>query len=186
MKPRCVLLDASIVIEAYVLGVWEILVQQIQIIVPSIVSNDEALFYQKEIGRIPDEINLPKLIQSGKIQEFSADASDFAALDEVFDRVFIENIHSGEREALSLLFSGRTGDTVFCTSDSAPIRAMAILNLAEKAISFEKVLIQIGQTKKLPKQFTEEWFQKQLALGKQNLITGEGLKAEYRKKLLSL
>jgi len=185
MKPRCVLLDASIVIEAFQLGVWEILVQQYQIAVPSIVSNDEALFYKKEIGRIPDEINLPKLIQSGKIQQLSADASDLAALDEVFDRVFIENIHSGEREALSLLYSGKAGDAVFCTSDSAPIRAMAILNLSEKAISFEKVLIQIGQTKKLLKQFTEEWFQKQLVLGKQNFITGEGLKAEYRKRIIS-
>jgi hypothetical protein len=186
MKPKCVLLDACIIIEAYKIGVWENLIEKVQIFVPSIVVSDEALFNPKEIGRIPDEINLRKLIVSKRIVELSADALDISALDDVFDRVFVENIHAGEREALALLYSGKTGDAVFCTSDSAPIRAMVILGLSEKTISFEKVLTQIGQTKKLLKQFTEEWFQKQLVLGRQNLITGEGLKAEYRKKFLSL
>lgn len=185
MKPRCVLLDASIVIEAYKLDIWGVLIQRVQILVPSMVANDEALFYKKDIGRIPEEINLIKLIESKSILELSTDVLDLAALDEVFDRGFVENIHPGEREALALLHSGKTGECVFCTSDSAPIRAMAILKLSEKAISFENVLSQIGQTRKLSRQFTEDWFQKQLVLGKQNLITGEGVKAEYRKKLLS-
>jgi hypothetical protein len=185
MKLKCVLLDASIIIEAYKIGVWEPLIQKAQIFVPSIVANVEALFYQKDINGIPEEINLRKLIVSKRIFELSADALDIAALDDVFDRVFVENIHAGEREALALLYSRKTGDAVFCTSDSAPIRAMVILGLTEKAISFEEVLSQIGHTKKLLKQFTEEWFQKQLELGKQNLISGEGLKPEYRKKLLS-
>jgi hypothetical protein len=185
MKPSCVLFDASIVIEAHELGVWGTLIQRMQIFVPSIVANEEALFYKKEIGRIPEEINLKNLIASKSILALSADAMDLAALDEVFDRVFVENIHAGEREALALLHSRKAGDAIFCTSDAAPIRAMAILNLPEKAVSFEKILGQIGQTKKLLKQFTEDWFQKQQVLGKQNLITGEGLRVEYRKKLLS-
>jgi len=184
MKPKCVLLDANIVIEAYVLGVWEILVQQIQIVVPSIVANDEALFYKKEIGGIPEEINLRKLIETGKITEFFADSSDLASLNEIFDRVFLENIHAGEREALALVYNGKAEDAFFCTSDSIPIQAMAILRLPERAISFERLLTQMGVTKKLSKQFTEKWFQTQLVIGHQDLITGEGVQKEYLKKII--
>jgi len=39
-----VLLDASIVIEAYKLGVWEKFLDRIEAIVPSTVAHDEALF----------------------------------------------------------------------------------------------------------------------------------------------
>ena len=65
-----------------------------------------------------------------------------------------------------------------------PIKGMAMLQLSEIGISFEQLLKSIGMKKKLRFHFTEEWFKKRLKEGSQNLITCEGLKEEYWKKLL--
>ena len=61
MKPKFVLFDANIIIEAYELGIWETLVERVEVYVPSIVVHDEARFVKYEIGRIPEEINLSAL-----------------------------------------------------------------------------------------------------------------------------
>jgi hypothetical protein len=45
MMLKCVLFDANIIIEAYQLGVWEKLIDRMEIIVSSIVAHSEALFY---------------------------------------------------------------------------------------------------------------------------------------------
>lgn len=43
-------------------------------------------------------------------------------------------------------------------------------------ISMEKLLIKAGLQKQLDKQFTENYFKEILELGRQNLITGQGLR----------
>ncbi len=50
MMLKCVLLDASIVIEAHKIGVWENLIERVEIIVSSIVAHQEALFYSGVLG----------------------------------------------------------------------------------------------------------------------------------------
>jgi hypothetical protein len=62
MMPKCVLLDANIIIEAYKMGVWEKLIEKVEIIVSSIVAHDEALFYSKKEGGVPEPINLKNVI----------------------------------------------------------------------------------------------------------------------------
>ena len=106
-----------------------------------------------------------------------------AELENVFDALLLENLHSGEREALALLHAGKAKDTHFCTADAAPIQAIAMLRLSEQGISFENLLISVGIQKPLRRHFTEKWFKQNLKKGKQKFITGEGLKDDYRKKI---
>ena len=75
---KCVLLDASIIIEAYKIGVWEKLIDRVEIVVSSIVAHKESHFYSKEEGGIPESINLKRLIQDGKIKEISASLEEMA------------------------------------------------------------------------------------------------------------
>ncbi len=94
--PKCVLLDANIIIEAYKMGVWEKLIEKVEIIVSSIVAHDEALFYSKKEGGVPEPINLKNLIEEGKIKEISASQEVIAEFLNKFDRVFVEGLHLGE------------------------------------------------------------------------------------------
>lgn len=152
--------------------------------VPSSVVIDEVLFKKAELGHIPEEINLEKGIREGKIIELAATAEDLSKLYEIFDRLFIEGLGKGEFEALALLNAGRAKDSYFCTGDKAPIYAIAMLGMADRAISMEKLLKSCGIQKTLKVQFTEKWFKEQLEIGEQKLITGEGLKEDYRNKVL--
>lgn len=180
MRPKSVLLDANVIIEAYELGVWDVLISKIEIYVPSIVAHDEALFFKGEIGTIPENINLPELTRMNKIIELSASIEEISGLRRIFDDLFLSNIHQGEMEALAILFFQKNTDILFCTADAMPIKGMAMMQLSEKGISFENLLKAIGIQKKLKHQFTEKWFNQKKTEGNQNLITGSGLKDEYR------
>lgn len=175
---KYILFDANIIIELYKLGVWDSLISKVEIIVPSTVVRDEALFYSADEGGIPRPINLPALIKSGKIKEAIATAAEMAALENVFDRVFIMGLDPGEAEAIALLYSGSIGDPKFCTADKAAIQALAMINRREFGISMEQILKESGLQKKIPNQFTTEFLKKWLDKGSQNLITGSGLKTK--------
>ncbi|HEA67641.1 MAG TPA: hypothetical protein ENI07_12575 [Desulfobacterales bacterium] len=71
MMPKCVLLDACIVIEAHKLGIWENIIEKAEITVSSIVAHDESLFYSIQESKIPESIDLKSLIDEGKIKEIS-------------------------------------------------------------------------------------------------------------------
>ena len=75
IKPKCLLLDANIVIKAYELEVWLLLIERVEVIIPSIVINDEARFYKRRIGGIPEEVNLRALAEEGRISELVLDGT---------------------------------------------------------------------------------------------------------------
>ncbi|MBW1814892.1 MAG: hypothetical protein JRJ39_14850 [Deltaproteobacteria bacterium] len=173
---KCVLVDSNIIIEAHELGIWEKLIDKVEISVSSIVAHTESLFYSKKEGSIPGPINLKRLITEGKIKEFSATQDEIAVFLNTFDSVFVESLHDGENESLALIMHKKLPDTFFCSSDAAAIKALAMIECSENGISFEKMLKKTGLQQKLRRQFTEKFFQDALKLGAQNLITGQGLK----------
>lgn len=77
---KLLLLDANVIIKAHKLVIWELLVERAEIVVPSIIARDEVLFYSLEEGQIPTSINLPLLIDAGKIKEFSATPEELDTL----------------------------------------------------------------------------------------------------------
>ncbi len=176
ITPKCVLPDANVIIEAYKLGVWDALMERVEIVVPSIVAFDEALFYSKELGEVPKSILLKKLIDLGKIKHVSATVAQMGSVRSVFDRVFVQGIHDGELEALAILKSNTISDPLFCTGDALAIQALAMIGHSESGVSMEILLKNTGLKKLLDKQFSERFFKNNLATGKQNLITGQGLK----------
>ena len=139
-------------------------------------AHDEALFYSSKDKRIPEPINLKRLIEKGKIKEFSASRKEIASFLNTFDRVFVEGLHDGEAESLALLMHGILKDTLFCSGDATAIRALAMLGYSSVGISFEKLLQKTGLQKKLQKQFKEQFFRTNITIGSHNLITGSGLK----------
>lgn len=107
---KCALLDANIIIEAYQLGIWENLIERVEINVSSIVAHDEARFYSKKEKRIPQPIDLKQLIAEGRIKESSATHEEIKAFLNKFDSVFVGGLHDGESESLALIMHGKIKD----------------------------------------------------------------------------
>ncbi|MEN6440521.1 MAG: hypothetical protein ABFD97_18260 [Syntrophobacter sp.] len=173
-KPKCVLLDANIIIEAYSQGVWEVLVDKLELVVSSIVAREEALFFVR--GELPQAINLRKLISEGRVTEIAATSELMISINGYFDRNFIEGLHEGEAEALALVRAGSIGEALYCTGDAIAIQALAMLGHFEIGISMESLLKQAGLQKQLDIQFTEKFFRTNIGIGKENRITGRGLR----------
>jgi hypothetical protein len=172
-KPRCVLLDANIVIEAHNLGVWSNLKSHYQLILPATVCKREALFYlvsgQRVVIKLEDEI------RSGEVLELEATAAELQELSRVFESWFLDTLDPGESEALSLLLTSKVAGVTFCTSDAPAIKALAMIGMSYLGIPFEALLSKIGLTKNLDVQFTIDFFKRNTKIGQQNLITRYGL-----------
>ena len=175
MMLKCVLLDANIIIESHKVGVWEKLVERVEIVVSSIVAHKESLFYSDLEGGIPEPINLKRLIQDGKIKEISASPEEMAEFLNYFDRVFLFGLDDGEIESLSLIKSGKLQDTLFCSSDGPAIQALAMIGHSNTGISMEMLLKKTGLQKGLEHQFCDEFFKKHITEGSKNYIQGVGI-----------
>lgn len=175
-KPRCLMLDANIIIVACKLDVWQTIIDNCEVYVPSIVVHEEALFYFKKGSTSKHYIDLPRLVSEKKVIEVVASAEELSALNIVFEDLFLQQIHAGEAEALALLVAEKLPTTcLYCTGDAPPIKALAMLGKQERGISFESLLKGVGRIRKLRTQYTEQFFQEMLKRGSMNFITRAGL-----------
>jgi hypothetical protein len=170
------LLDANIVIQSCRLGVWEVLIERTSVVAPSVVVHTEALFYPEGSKEIPVAINLPLLVSQGKIVEQEAELSDIAAIHQIFDPVTLQGLHPGETEALALVNAGKVPDHLFCSADAAAIQALAMLGHSAFGISLGEILQRVGLKKPLPEHFSEAFFKRNLTMGQERRITGQGLR----------
>lgn len=174
-KPRLILVDASVIITAYSLGVWDALLQKVDIAVSSTIAHDEALFYEREAGCVPLTIDIPLLVGEGKIIELAANVTQIARVRGFFDLDLNMTLHGGEVEALALLYADDGESLLFCTSDKAAIWVLAMLGLSERGISFEDVLAGAGLGRSLPGEYGAAYFKRNIALGQTMRIQGRGV-----------
>lgn len=166
------LLDADVIIDLHRVGLWKQITKFHQINIPSIILHREVYFYEDDNGA-RHNINLDEEIGI-TINELSCSAEELLSFKENFDRVFQEELHDGEKEALILL--QKKDELVLCTCDHAAIKALALLDLSDQSISFESMLKKAGINKKLEFKHTEKRFKKILSEGSIMKIQGRGLK----------
>lgn len=172
-----VLLDATFIIQAHVCGVWDQLMAQMNLVVPSAVWEESQHFIDNKTSE-QWWIHLERSLDQGLLRKVEATQGQIAALRLRFDDIFLERIHAGEEEALALLLAGQLPEHRFCTSDGPAIKALALLEMSDVGISFEAILHNAGFNSKTPKHFTERFFREQLDRGAQERITGVGLRAK--------
>jgi len=171
----CVLLDANIIIQAHVSGVWSSLMEKITLVAPSIVLQ-EATHYIDPGTEMRMEIHLDKWVTDGSLRKVEASAEQISAHLMRFDPVFVQRMDRGEAEALALLAAGALSDHRFCTADGPAIQALCLLDIPDAGISFESLLRDTGLYRKLPPKCSEAFFREHLTIGAQKRITGEGLR----------
>ena len=169
------LLDACVIIDAHLFGVWSNLIKAARIVVPSIVIHDEAQFFEEEEGQVPSEINLTKLVTAGIIQEATATAGEISEVLAYFDSGIQEGLDPGEVEALAILLRESTEEMSFCTADRRAVEAVAMLGLSEQGISMESMLDQAGLHKDLPRRCSEQRFRQHLSDGTTLRLHGKGM-----------
>lgn len=162
-KPTLLLLDAMVIIDAHHWGVWDKLVKRVQLVLPATIAG-EAQFYKDKDG-IRREIKLKKLIDNGVIDVKTISAAAVNKTTSKFDTVFAEGIHAGEKEALALIDHDITGECLFCSTDFAALKALAMLGYSDRGISLEKALDQLGLRQNLPERGREEFFRAAITEG---------------------
>lgn len=175
IRSKQVLLDASVIITAHEIDVWNALLREVDVAVTSIIAHDESLFFSKEAERVTAPINIAALIKQGAIPELSASVSDIKRVRTVFDEELNMGLHDGEVEAIAILYADQSDSLLFCTSDKVAVRVLAMLGLSDSGVSFEEVLKTSGLSKPLPHEYCTEYFDRYIAQGQTARIQGKGV-----------
>jgi hypothetical protein len=136
------LLDADVIIEAFRLGIWDLLVDKASITVASTVVGEAKHYFDPVTGE-RKSIDLQPYISSGKV---AVRCGDTAGMTQVRTtcRPYME-LHIGEIESIAVVTE--TG-LQFCTADHAAAKAMVLLDLGHLALSFEALLKRHGLSAK--------------------------------------
>ena len=183
-RPRCLLVDANIVIETHKLKVWEPLCHSYEVAAPSIVIRDEARIYFKERHYQGFPILLQQQVKEGSIKEWEISKEEKTKLLANFDAITrLTKLDPGEIEALACLNTRREQDVAFSTADKAAIQALAMLDMTNLGLSLEAALKAIGLNKTLTHEYRDDYFQKHLKIGFENRLTGKGLSPDSRYRI---
>lgn len=120
-------------------------------------------------------IDLPRLVDTGKIYQIDTPASEMSRTIQKFDHLFVKGLHQGEIEALAYLRSNKKAGISFSTGDKMALQAAAMLDIAYLVVSLEEILSSIGFQKPIDHQFTKSYCDRYLDKGHQNKILGRGL-----------
>lgn len=141
-------LDANIIIESYVFGVWGVLAGKNQIIVTDTVLAEVDHFRDPATGD-RSQINKPRDVIPC-VNIINPDAVDLVAITALFNDVFLERMHPAEREIIALAYANKLPeDCNICSADGPAIEALALVDKRDMGISFEGVLRTTGLAKNL-------------------------------------
>lgn len=173
-RPRLFLLDANVVIELHRIGLWQRLTGCCQIIVPSIVAEREAQFWDSGEG-VGKPIPLGDDLAAGRIAIREADAAAMKDTLDLFDPVMQQSLDAGELEALTILREWSQDPPSFSTADFKACEALCLLGLSHLAVSLEEVLERSGLTHRVRPHFSRSALQQVLRRARAAGVQRSGL-----------
>lgn len=164
------LLDADVIIKLLEIDMFDRLAAMHDLHVASTVVG-EVKYYRRGGQKI--RINFrEQYVDSGRVTETTATAEE---MKEVLRRLPLlrqQGVHAGEIESLAVLV--REEDLTLCTFDAAAIRALPFLDVAERAVSAERLMQTSGLTlspgHKFDPRLSEEYFRSNLDQGLQEFV----------------
>lgn len=172
-KFQLLLLDANIIIAAHELGIWQHLVQECSVTITRTVES-EAKFWEDQKGR-HHPIDLDSDIKEGKINCVDVPVSAVDSFIQRFDPTYLDRIDPGEADSLAFLFRSNENWCI-ASADGIVFKILGCLGRSEQGISLEEITQQIGLTCKFDKHYTKDFRIRLTKQGRQDGITGMGLK----------
>lgn len=174
-KPKLLLLDANAVFAAFKYGVWDGLCTAYAVMLPATVVYVEGMFYDPPGGGRRVYLDLPALVANGTITEYRASVEKVAAMRARFRMPFRRSIDDGEAEAIVFLLENPDEDVRFVTADKGALQGVAMLRLEDRAMCLAEALERCGLGRALPEEHGAVFFRKQISMGLERFVTGEGL-----------
>ncbi|HNQ24299.1 MAG TPA: hypothetical protein PKK06_14525 [Phycisphaerae bacterium] len=171
-KLRFLLLDANVVIQLFQLGLWKHFVNKCDVLLTKTVA-EEAQFYFDADGQ--HAIDLTDNINSKRIQVVDVPPGDVLRFRDRFSPVYAERLDPGEADCLTYLLAS-ADPCMVCSGDAIVFRTLARLDLAERGLSLEEALGQIGFGRRLPDHFTKRFREAWTRQGQEERIRGIGLR----------
>jgi hypothetical protein len=148
------LLDANVIIELCKMGLWDRALERCKILLARTVL-DESSFYEDDNGdQVP--LGLDEDEKAGRLRIVEVPTADVLAFMAQFHQLFAGDIDDGEAESLAYVCS-QEADHLICSADKIVFRVLGCLGKGEQGISLEESLKQCGLTRKLPREFGEEY-----------------------------
>lgn len=168
-RSRLILLDANVVIHLFELDLWKQVVARCQIVIAQTVV-DEAHFFERDGDRFP--IDWEEMVRAGSVEIRAMTATEVQTYCNRFDPTYYEKLDPGEAESLALL--ERDTDARICSADKIVWRVLGNTNQAERGVSLEEILRQVGLTKALPERFSKAFREKWCKAGSVERFMGLG------------
>ena len=175
-KFQFLLLDAGPIIKLFELDLWEEFIKNYDVTIVRTVAENEVVFFTKgeekeyiDFGLGPwVEKDLIKIVDVGPLE-----------VKNFYDKSNIRNkydIHPGELESLAFLYGRISEDWKFCSSDGPAFAVLGFLEISDRGISLEEILLEMGRTKiSLEWQYTKKFREKYTRVGQTDSIQGKGL-----------
>lgn len=165
MRVKLVLLDANVIIESFRLGIWDKLIEKVEIIIANTII-DQPCYYEEPDTGAKKYIDLMPYIRKRKIKIVDCDIQLIPVIEKRCYRWLA--LHSGELESIAVVLEQKE-DYYLCTADNAAIQAMVLIDMKDRIISFERLLDKYGVPRpkkvKLRQHFTEDHLKKWLKEG---------------------
>ncbi len=173
---KLLLLDACVVIGLHELGVWDNLLQLCDVTLTRTVAEDEVIFWDDESCQrhYIDQQKFQDDIKAERVTCIDVPLNQIGAFRTKFDPSYLERLDPGEAESLAFLLSSEE-EWLISSSDSIVFKVLGRLGLAERGISLEEILQQVGLGRHVHWKYTKEFRLKFTQQGQQDSITGTSL-----------
>lgn len=151
-KFSLLLLDANVVIVLCELGLWGLVLEKCEVLLARTVF-EESFFYVNELG---DKVyfSLEEDLNAGRLKVVEVPSAQVVSFTSQFSELY--KIDSREAEALAFLCTS-TEEHSICSADKVVFRILGCLGKGHQGVSLEHILQRCGLTKKLSREFGEEY-----------------------------
>jgi len=168
------LLDANVVIELCELGLWGLVLEKCEVLLARTVLEVEAQFYEDEDGE-KVYLDLEEDVKQNRLQVVDVPLKQITAFMALFKPLYVGALDPGEKESLTYLVNAKDKHYI-CSADKIVFRVLGALDREDQGISLAFLLKQLGETRKLAHEFSEEYRELWTKKGKTENFLGQALK----------
>ena len=151
--------DADVIIHLLEFGLWETIISQFRVQVPTTVAKKEVTHYSPQHD--PSSKKYIDLTTETRIEMIDPGVDDLTTTKSQIDRFSTtREIHDGEFYCISAVYTDPSSESLLCLKDAAAIYVSVLIGLKERLLSIEALLQKCSLKIPLPYPLSEKRFSK--------------------------